>query len=83
MDCLICHSPDAFREEVIRYCDETGPEPFFVENVPAFVCLYCGDKAIPEAALAIIKGFRAGAGQPIGQQTIPVYDYARLDEPVS
>ena len=79
MDCTLCHGPDTFREEVVRYCCEDGPEPFLVENVPAFVCVQCGDKAIPARALAIIKGFQAGEGKPVATQTLPVYDYNNLE----
>lgn len=78
MRCIICGSPDAFKEEIIRYCDEEGEEPFFVENVPAFVCIFCGDKAVPEGALAVIKSFRAGEGKPIKTIEVPIFDYNNL-----
>lgn len=79
LDCTLCHGQDTFKEEVIRYCDESGPEPFFVENVPAFVCIQCTDKAIPEAVLAVIKSFRAGEGTPVSTQTLPVFDFNNLE----
>lgn len=75
MLCVICGSPETFREEVIRYCDNEGAEPFFVENVPAFVCVACGDRAIPEGVLAVIKSFRAGKGKPVDTIEVPVFDY--------
>ena len=78
MKCIICNSPDAFKEELVRYCDEDGEEPFLVENVPAFVCVFCGDKAVPEGVLAVIKSFREGGGKPVETIEVPVFDYNEL-----
>ena len=78
MRCIICSSPDSFKEELVRYCDEEGEEPFFVENVPAFVCVFCGDKAVPEGVLAVIKSFREGEGKPVETIEVPVFDYNDL-----
>lgn len=80
MKCPICAAPDSFKEELVRYCDREGPEPFFVENVPAFVCIYCGERAVPAAALAVIKGMRLGQGKPIDVVEVPVFDYEDLAE---
>ena len=49
-----------------------------MENVPAFVCVFCGDKAVPEGVLAVIKGFRAGEGAPVTTIEVPVFDYNDL-----
>lgn len=78
MICTICGSPDAFKEEVIRYCDEEGEEPFFVENVPAFVCVFCGDTAMQQGVLDRISAFRAGKGNPVKTIQVPIFNYGDL-----
>lgn len=78
MFCTICHSPDAFKEEIIRYCDNEGDEPLLVENVPAFVCVFCGDIAVPAGVLAVIKSFRHGEGRPVYTIEVPIFNYDDL-----
>ena len=79
MDCIYCTGRDTFKEEFIRYYSEDGDNSFLVDNVPAFVCIQCTDKAIPEAVLAVIKSFRAGEGTPVSTQTLPVFDFNNLE----
>ena len=80
MRCIVCSSPDAFKENIVSYCDKECEEPFVVENVPAFVCVFCGDMAVPAGALAVIKSFREGVGKPIRTVQVPVFDYNDLTD---
>ena len=56
------------------------PSRFFVENVPAFVCLLCGDKSYSGETLESLEQIRDGKFAATNAQVVLVFDFQRLDE---
>jgi YgiT-type zinc finger domain-containing protein len=79
MDCIYCRGRDTFKEEFIRYYSEDGDNSFLVDNVPAFVCILCGEKALPQVVIARLKSVKAGEATAVGEQEVPVFDFDLLD----
>ncbi len=74
MYCYNCLSKDTEEEQVIRYFMGDGPNPCFVENLPAQVCQVCGLSGFPTESSAALELVRLGNARPVGCRTVPVFD---------
>ena len=63
--------------QLTRFCVGDADEPFFVENVPAFVCRWCGEKLFPggQGFDTLLINIREGRLQPNAIRSIAVYDF--------
>lgn len=80
MDCNYCNGVDTVEEKVTRFCACEGAQPFFVENVPAFVCLLCGDKSYSGETLESLEQIRDGKFAATNAQFVLDFDFQRLYE---
>ena len=79
MLCIYCGGKDTVAERKVRFGICEVPKPFIIENVPAFVCILCGEKALPQVVIARLKSVKAGEATAVGEQEVPVFDFDLLD----
>ena len=60
MNCSYCNGLDTVEEETTRFCACDAPQPFIVEEVPAFVCRLCGDKSYSSETVAELEKIKNG-----------------------
>lgn len=77
MNCRNCSGAGTMERQLTRFCVGDADEPFFVENVPAFVCRLCGEKLFPggQGFDTLLISIREGRLQPNAIRSIAVYDF--------
>ncbi len=80
MNCHYCNGVDTVEEETTRFCACDIPQPFVVENVPAFVCYLCGDKSFLGGAIKAMDKIKRGEARANGSRYIRVFDFRQLAE---
>ena len=80
MNCRYCHGVGIVAEQQTRFYACDAPQPFVVENLPALVCVQCGDKSFRGEAVTALEKIKDGNAQVSSVQTIRVFDFERLDK---
>lgn len=80
MNCHYCHGVGTVKEQQTRFCACDSPQPFIVENLPALVCIQCGDKSFRGEAVTALEKINDGKAQVSSLQTIRVFDFEHLDK---
>ncbi len=74
MNCHYCFGQDTYEDTKIRYFSG-GQTPFFVDGLPASVCIQCGEKLLSSDTMDVLDSIRNGAAHPVSVAVIPVYDF--------
>ncbi len=80
MNCYYCHGIGTVEKQQTRFCACDAPQPFIVENVPALVCIQCGDKTFSGEVVSALEKIKDGKTQVSSLRTIRVFDF--VSEPV-
>ncbi len=80
MDCVYCNRVDTVEEQLTRFCACETPQPFIVENVPAFVCRICGDKSFSGDTVIAFEKMKNGEVQTSSLQFLRVFDFQQQDK---
>ena len=75
MACYNCRSIDTEKEKIIRYFSSSGPNPFFIENLPVYVCRVCGPTGFSGKTMAGLEKIGQGKATPVGTQPVRVFDF--------
>jgi YgiT-type zinc finger domain-containing protein len=75
MKCVFCGGKSAKRNVTFVY-DNDAAECFVVENVPAEVCLQCGEKTYAPEAVDKLTDLTQRKSKPTRTIQMPVFDYA-------
>ena len=74
MVCVFCGGK--LKKKKVTFLYENGDKNLFIENVPAEVCINCGEKTYsPEVSNELLK-FAKENTKPIKIIKIPVFDFA-------
>ena len=68
--CTLCHEGD-YQDKLVVFSVRKGDRLIVVEDVPALVCVECGDQIFTEKAARGIE--RAAAGEPA--YSSPIYRF--------
>ena len=79
MNCYYCKGIDTVEQQPTRFCDWEVPNPFIVENVPAFMCRLCGDKSFSGDTVTALEKIKNGEATANGAQVFHVFDFGKLD----
>jgi len=74
MKCAVCKGD--VEERLIRYVQEIDGRIVIVENVPAELCLACGERYIRSDIAEKIQRVVWDANSPSRRDEVPVYDLA-------
>lgn len=77
--CYNCRSVDTEAKTSIRYFSSGGPDPYFLENLPALVCRVCGPTGFSGKAMRVFTQVDEGNAYPIAHRTVPVFDLENPD----
>ncbi len=80
MNCHYCHGVGTVAEQQTRFYACGAPQPFVVENLPALVCIQCGDKSFRGEAVTALEKIKDGNAQVSSVQTIRVFDFEHLEK---
>ena len=79
MNCHYCYGVDTFKEELTEFSFWKASKPFVVENIPALVCIQCGETIFPgKVNLALdhfLNNIKAGRVAPANVRAVPFYDF--------
>ncbi len=81
MNCFYCRGVDTIEQTTTRFCAYDTDTPFLVENVPASVCLLCGDESYKGDTLDTLEEIKNGTFQPQGFRVFQVFDFEDLKRP--
>ncbi len=73
--CNVCGSKQA-REELINEVLLIDGKPILIENIPAKVCLHCGEATFSRETTEKIRCLVYGKAKPIKSVMIDVFAYA-------
>jgi len=75
MKCVFCGGQVELREVTFVYDEDESY--FFIENVPAEVCVRCGEKTYSPAVADEVLRLAKQKLKPAKTIQVPVFDYAR------
>ncbi|MBX2991294.1 MAG: YgiT-type zinc finger protein [Bacteroidetes bacterium] len=74
-ECSVCGSNESVQKRVNQVFDVDG-KPILVENIPATVCVRCGDATFDVAVGEKIRTMLRGESKPARSIAVDVFDYA-------
>ena len=80
MNCFYCKGVDTVEERPVRFCAGESPQPFVVENVPAYVCRLCGDKSFSAETVTALEKIKNGEARPSRHEILQVFNFEQLDK---
>lgn len=72
--CPRCHGP--MEKGTTRFTYDGADPPLFIENVPAWICVDCGERTFAGSVADVLLRVTRVRGVPSRVLEVPVYDYA-------
>jgi len=76
MKCPRCKNDETLKAQTIRYSQEFEGNFYIIENVPAYICMQCGETILFESVAEAIQQIVWSGAKPKRTERVPVYEIA-------